>query len=122
MRYDTATLILKNLPNYWSTESTGLKPEYAKPLLKYALIEEVEPGRYRNTVEGTRYANRTHWAEPLLVTEMKSRGINFVVEEIDFTPQERFLAKAVLERQGQPNDPESIEKYLRSHLGDPWSV
>lgn len=122
MRYDTAFLILKSLPDCWSTESKGLKPEYAKPLLKYELIEKVKPGKYRNTVEGTRYAHRMYHARQLTITEMKNNGINFVMEEVDFTPMERRIAKEVLRRQGLPNDSEAIEKYLRSHLGEPWSV
>lgn len=122
MRYDTALLILKSLPDCWSTESKGLKPEYAKALLKHKLIEKVKPGKYRNTVEGTRYAHRNYMASRLIITEMKNKGINFVMEEVDFTPMERRIAKEVLRRQGLPNDSEAIEKYLRSHLGEPWNA
>ncbi len=117
MRYDTARDILKDLPKHWSTESKGLKPEYAKQLLENKLIEEVEPGKYRTTPDGTHWSN-VDWRESYSCNVMRDL-FPFTCEEIDLTPWEYRLQELVAKRSGQPTDFESIDKILRSYLGKP---
>ena len=85
MTYNLACCILRDMPKCWSTDTMGLKPEYAKQLLENKLIEEVEPGRYRATMDGTFYGTDVppkEWANHRKERKMYQHG-NFTLEEID---------------------------------------
>lgn len=115
MRYDTARDILRDLPKHWSTESKGLKPEYAKQLLENKLIEEVEPGKYRTTQDGT-YWSKIENSYYTHCNEMR-KLYYFTYEEIDLTPFEYRLQELVNKRAGEPFDFDTIDEKLRSYLG-----
>ncbi len=114
MRSDTALFILRDLPKHWSSEPAGLRPEYAKQLLENKLIEEVEPGKYRTTQDGTRYAKEgsaRHADEDMLAL------CDFTIEEIDLEPWEYRLQEEIARRKGITRTPEEIDAIVHSFLG-----
>lgn len=114
MRYDTAIYILRDLPKHWSAESMALRPEYVKQLLENKLIEEVEPGKYRTTPDGTYFA-REH---PYAMSDSEMRKlVHLTTEEIDLVPWEYRLQELVNKRNNEPSDFKAIDKKLRSCIG-----
>lgn len=118
MRYDTAIYILKDLPKHWSNDAKSLKPEYAKQLLENKLIEEVEPGKYRTTKDGTYFSHYDHHSH-INAPEGMMNLYHLTVEEIDLEPWDYRLQEAVLKDMGKPHDPETLDKRMRACIGQP---